>query len=263
MTFLDNPDTNIPLLGHAAVCAGFDFVRNVDNVAIEVFVKLQDGFRTTLIPYPSGQVLLAAAPSTKDSDEYSYPAELEHENMKPLLIDGASEDTGLSTYFKINDFKFEGHRFLRIDSSLVECLDLTQKEFKGKIQILAGYRPKSANEQEVTWSRRQLARFQMGVAAEIISDSDDEILDLAKLLMVTCTPFLRLQRRGLGIFVNQEGKWEKNSIYVDLYPLRDDNRMIDLKINVRRINKDMGCMWNELKLYWSEITKGVDLLFLI
>lgn len=71
-----------------------------------------------------------------------------------------------------------------------------------------------------------------------------------------------LARRGLGIFVNQVGKWEKNSIYVDLYPLRGDNRMIDLKINVRRINKDMGCMWNELKLYRSEITKGVDLLFL-
>lgn len=108
LTFLDKPDTNIPLLGHAAVCAGFDFVRNVDNVAIEVFVKLQDGFRTTLIPYPSGQVLLATAPPTKDSDEYSYPAELEHENKKPLLIDGAREDTALSTHFKIKDFKFEG-----------------------------------------------------------------------------------------------------------------------------------------------------------
>ena len=208
------------------------------------------------MPYPSGKVLLAVAPSTKDTDEYSYPHEYENENKKPLLLDGSYEEINLSTHFKIKDFKFEGHRFLRVDSSLVECLDLTQKDFKVKFQIQTGYRPKSANEQEVTWSRQQLARFQMGEAAEIMPDSDDDILDLAKLLMVTCTPFLRLQRRGLGIHVKQHHELDRNSVYIDIYPLREDNKMINLKINVRKMNKEAQCMWDELKLYWSEITRG-------
>jgi hypothetical protein len=260
---LENKTVNIPILGHAAICAGFDFVRNVDNKAIEVFVKLQDGFRTTLIPYPSGEVLLAVAPPSTENDEYSYPEGLENENKKPLLVDGAREDIKLSKHFKVRDFKFEGHRFLRIDSSLVEWLDLTQQEFKGKIEVLTGYRPKSANEQEVTWTRRQLARFQMGQAAEIMTTSNDEVLALAKMLMVTCTPFLRLQRRGLGIHVKQYKDVGITSIYVDLYPLRNDNRMIDLKINVRNINKDTECMWNELKLYWSEITKGTFYIYYV
>lgn len=214
------------------------------------------------MPYPSGQVLLAVAPSTKDTDEYSYPHEYENENKKPLLLDGSNEEINLSSHFKIKDFKFEGHRFLRVDSSLVECLDLTHKDFKGKFQILTGYRPKSANEQEVTWSRQQLARFQMGEAAEIMPDSDDDILDLAKLLMVTCTPFLRLQRRGLGIHVKQHHELDRNSVYIDIYPLREDNKMINLKINVRKMNKEAQCMWYELKLYWSEITRGRN-IFLI
>ncbi|XP_061198096.1 uncharacterized protein LOC133206181 [Saccostrea echinata] len=255
LTVKENPNVTIPILGHAAICAGFDFVRNVDNVAIEVFVKLQDGFRTTLIPYHSGEVLIAVAPPSSEEGEYSYSAEFDHENKKPLLVDGAREEIKLSKHFKIGDFKFEGHRFLRIDPSLVECLELTQQDFRGKIQILTGYRPKSANEQEVAWNRRQLARFQMGQAAEIMPRSDDEVLNLAKMLMVTCTPFLRLQRRGLGVHVKQLEEIGKNSIHVDLYPLRDDNRIIDLKIN-SKINKETECMWNELKLYWSEITKG-------
>lgn len=253
----EHPSVNIPILGLAAICAGFDFVRNVDNEAIEVFVKLQDGFRTTLIPYPSGEVLLAVSPPSAENNEYSYPEGYEFENKKPLLVDGARKEIKLSKHFKVGDFKFEGHRFLRIDSSLIECLDLTQQGYKEKIQVLTGYRPKSANEQEVIWNRRQLARFQMGQAAEITVNNNDEVLVLAKMLMVTCTPFLRLQRRGLGIHVKQHNELGENSIYVDLYPLRNDNRMIDLKINVGNINKDTECMWDELKLYWSEITKGM------
>lgn len=110
--FFDNFDMNILFFGYVVVCVGFDFVCNVDNVVIEVFVKLQDGFRIMLILYFSGQVFLVVVFFIKDSDEYLYLVELEYENMKFFLIDGVSEDIGLFIYFKINDFKFEGYRFL-------------------------------------------------------------------------------------------------------------------------------------------------------
>jgi hypothetical protein len=195
-------------LASLSVCAGFDFVKYLSTVSIEVFAKEQSGYRTSLNAYPSGEVLISVAPPLDHPDEYSFPDTLEHESRKPALVRTLNDHMKLSKHFTTGDFKDKSSSYMRVDSTLVECLEMTKQSFNQGIYILKAYTTKSTNnEMNSEWNQGQLDRFQMGQAAVIQDEeqSTKSAIELAKLLMSICTPVLRLQRRGLSISIRDRG----------------------------------------------------------
>lgn len=190
------------------MCAGFDYVKFTNTDFIEVFVKEQAGYRTTLIPYPSGQIFIAVDPPVNKPDEFTFPESLARESRKPSLLRSLDDTIPLSKHFTIGDFKDKSTPYLRVDASIVECLDLIKDSFKEPIDIMKAFTTKSShNELNSEWDQSQLDRFQSGQAVVIQQEDQtmEKTMDLAKLLMSTCTPSLRMQRRGLELSVKQNG----------------------------------------------------------
>lgn len=118
-----------------ANCAGFDFVDTSKSSSIDVYVKLQDGYRATVVPFQATTLL---AVGVKDED-YAYPTELKDESRKSLLFDGFNKDVALSQHFKISDFKHSERRFFRLDISLVDCLEMVVNDLGKEIRVIQNY----------------------------------------------------------------------------------------------------------------------------
>ena len=216
-------------------------------------MKAQTGFRTTLVTYPSGVTLIAVNPPIPNMPDYAYPKDLESETRKPLLIDGFNEDLELSDDFKISDFKYKKnkYRYLRIDPALVECLQQTRDDFGQGFKVLKAYIAAPASKAtDSSWTRTQLSRFQMGQAVEIQPDggsTDSEVEDLAKSVFRSCSPSLRVQRRGVSVAVRDQ------SLYVDIHPLTVATGQNFLELHLQGSRRRV---WDNLQLYWNEVTKG-------
>ncbi|XP_071181101.1 uncharacterized protein [Mytilus edulis] len=258
-------------LAALSVCAGFDFVKFLFT-HIEAFVKEQSGYRTTLNQFPSGTVMISVDLPLENSNEFSYPESLQHESKKPALIRSLSDSTRLSKHFKIGDFKDISTSYLRIDSTLVECLDMVKESFKQGIDVLKAYTTKSTNmEMNSEWTQEQLDRFQMGQAVVIQHEEQttESTTELTKLLMSTCTPTLRLQRRGLSLSIREDGicskqpklRGGKYCVYVGLYPLERTEEKQYVKIStslklMKTVNELWSKVWENIKEYRSKLTSG-------
>ncbi|KAL3857350.1 hypothetical protein ACJMK2_012026 [Sinanodonta woodiana] len=206
-------------LAKLAVCAGFDFVAIPSNSFIEVFVKYQESFQARKVSFPSGRFIMAVSVYKNESLEYSYPKELDREPIKPLLLDGHLEGTPLSESYFIKDFKHQDHRYLRVDSSLVDCLEEASTEYGQKLVVIPGsaYRPRSENLRNLdTRHPEELFRFQAGQAVEIGLQTKFSVKDLAKVGMSVirhCVPMLQLQQRSIGLGCHND------RLYLDIRPV--------------------------------------------
>lgn len=201
-----NGSTKVDKLASLAVCAGFDYVKYTNKDYIEVFVKEQAGYRTKLVPFPSGQVLISVDAPFGKEDEFSFPESAERESRKPLLVRSVDDQLNLANNFKIGEFKDKSLHYLRIDPTMVECLETVRDAVNEPIYVMKAYNTKSLNkEMNSEWNRDQLDRFQSGQAVVVQREdySMGQTIELAKTLMSSCTPNLRMQRRGLDISIRK------------------------------------------------------------
>ncbi|CAG2202829.1 unnamed protein product [Mytilus edulis] len=252
-------------LAALSVCAGFDFIK-FPSTHIEAFVKEQSGYRTTLNQFPSGTVMISVNPPLDNPNEFSYPESLQHESKKPALIRSLSDSTPLSKHFKIGDFKESSTSYLRIDSTLVECLDMVKDSFKQGIDVLKAYTTKSTNmEMNSEWTQEQLDRFQMGQAVVIQNEEQtiESTTKLTKLLMSTCTPALRLQRRGLSLSIREDGICNQQSKlrggkYCGWYVFYTHRFSMYIELYATDLSQtDCGCYVGEIKINNILVDKGI------
>ncbi|XP_061177744.1 uncharacterized protein LOC133186527 [Saccostrea echinata] len=208
-------------LAGLAICAGFDFVSHMNDTFLELFVKPQEQFISHIIMYPSGLTLTGVSNRNTDFErEYLLPSLFVNETRIPLLIDGQNENTQLSSRYTISDFKCPGYRFIRIDPSLIECLELASDEFGEKIEVLSGYRTRSVNLENIDMRPiKERFRFHVGQSVEIASKKGTEI-DLIKIgiaIMRMCPPISRPQQRAIGIGCH------KDRLYLDFHPMKFGN----------------------------------------
>ncbi|XP_062573122.1 uncharacterized protein LOC134235056 isoform X2 [Saccostrea cucullata] len=208
-------------LAGLAICAGFDFVTHMNDTFLEVFVKPQEQFISQIIMYPSGLIFTGVNNRNTDFErEYILPSLFANESRIPLLIDGQNENSKLSLRYAISDFRCPGYRFLRIDPSIVECLELASDEFGEKIEVLSGYRARSVNLENIDMRPiHERFRFHVGQSVEIASKRGAEI-DLIKIgiaIMRMCPPISRPQQRTIGLGCH------KDRLYLDFHPMKYGN----------------------------------------
>ena len=84
----------------------------------------------------SGPARAAVTPAGADDLEYSYPAHLVEESVLPLLVDGGfPPDTLISEHVRLRDVMSSDRRYFRLDPSLLECLELAEEDFPGRIEV--------------------------------------------------------------------------------------------------------------------------------
>ena len=205
-----------------AICAGFDYVSYTNVHFVELFVKPQEHFRANLVTYPSGRVLTGISlKNTEYENEYIIPRVLMNESRIPLLIDGHDPSVKLGDQYSIADFQCPGYRFLRVDPSLVECLELASEEFGRKLDIISGsgYRSRSINFDNIdTRNIQERFRFMVGQAVELKPHVGSKTpgLDLIRMgisILRMCLPITRPQQRAIGIGCH------KDRLYVDFRPI--------------------------------------------
>ncbi|XP_067685171.1 uncharacterized protein [Haliotis asinina] len=198
-----------------ATCAGFDYIDSSKSSYIDVYVKLQDGYKATIVPFPVTTVL---AVGVQDED-YAYPPALIGESRKSLLFDGFNKDIALSQHFKISDFKHSERRFFRLDASLVDCLELVVNDLGQDVRVVpnTAYRSHSINLRDMDHRHSQeKLRYQAGQAMHvkpIAGKSTEDLVNIGQSFLRSCSPTLRLQARGLGIGCHGD------SLYIDIRPM--------------------------------------------
>jgi hypothetical protein len=211
------------------VCAGFDYVRYSGSDHIEVFVTQQEIYRAQNLYFASGETFIAIQPPADQTNEYSYPKALLKETRNPLLFDGAHRDIRLSERHNVSDFACPGYRYLRVDPSMVECLEMAAEEYNGSIEIIPGsaYRVRSVNLNNIdTRHQNEKYRFQSGQAVEIRpkKNSLESLVDLALAVVKTCVAPLRLRQRGIGMGCHSD------RLYLDIQPLQHGNEANFIKL---------------------------------
>ncbi|XP_067681059.1 uncharacterized protein [Haliotis asinina] len=221
-----SPISRLNRLAVLAACSGFDFMNFSSPQFIEVFVKSQEDFIGIRVEFSHEDIArLAVAPPSNEQAEYMYPVSLEHEAILPNLFIGFDGDTYLSEYYTIQDMSCPNRHYLRVDSSLLMCLDLISEEYGDKVEIVkgSGYRTQSVNMLNFDIRHEEeMYRFQTGQAVELRPPRYrhySELVYLAKMLFRCCTPFLRQEMRGLGVGCHQD------RLYVDIRPLQVGNEL--------------------------------------
>ncbi|XP_046569945.1 uncharacterized protein LOC124278269 [Haliotis rubra] len=215
---------SISTLRSMANCAGFDYIDTADSSSIDVYVKLQDGYQATVVPFQDTTLLAVGV----DDEDYAYPTELKNEFRTSLLFDGFNPDIQISGHFKVSDFKHSKKRFFRLDQYLADCLELTVQEFGETIEIIpdSAYRSHSVNIRDIAHRHPQeKLRFEAGQAvyvAPIKDKSKDSLVNLGYSFLRSCPPILRLQSRGLGIGCHS------NKMYIDIRPMAGDEDIADV-----------------------------------
>jgi hypothetical protein len=83
-----------------------------------------------------GAAKSAVSPVGVDDLEYTYPSSLRRESVQPLLVDGGfSPNTLLSDHVTVRDVIARDHRYFRLDSVLLECIELAKGDFNGTIEV--------------------------------------------------------------------------------------------------------------------------------
>ena len=210
---------DIDKLFQHAVCAGFDYVRYTTTTYIEGFVLSQKDYQATIVQFLEGPLYLEVNPPVTLLDEYSYPDRLVDDDIKPLLVDGFYDQYPVSEHYKLTDIKDPGKRYVRFDNGLLECLELVSDDLESVVEIVRGsaYRTRSTNRNNLDVRHREERwRFEAGQAAEIRPgrlNSDKDLVDLAKSIFRSCTTFLRLDLRGIGVGCHFD------RLYLDVRPL--------------------------------------------
>ena len=202
-----------------AVCAGFDYVIYTSAAYAEGFVLFQKDYQATILQFLEGPLYLEVNPPVTLLDEYSYPDRLVDDDMKPVLVDGFYDQYPVSEHYKLADIKDPGKRYVRFDNGLLECLELISDDLESVVEIVRGsaYRTRSTNRNNLDVRHREERwRFEAGQAAEIRPgrlNSDKDLVDLAKSIFRSCTTFLRLDLRGIGVGCHFD------RLYLDVRPL--------------------------------------------
>lgn len=215
-------------LAGLAICAGFDFISHMSDRYLELFVKPQEHYVSNVMVYPSGfHATGVSVHNTGFEREYILPSLFANETRIPLLIDGQNGNTKLSPRYTISDFQSPGFRFLRIDSSIVECLELASNEFGEKLEVISGFRTRSVNLENIDMRLPQERfRFHVGQSLEITSNKGTE-LELIKIgiaIMRMCPPITRPQQRAIGIGCHRD------RLYVDFHPMLFGNEEKYIKL---------------------------------
>lgn len=183
--------------------AGFDYVRFMSPTFIEVCVKPQDGLNAQAVMFPMST--LTAVPTPLDDEyEYAYPSEHVHEMRRPLLFDVSTTTNELSEHFKVRDFQYPGAKYLRIDTHLVELLELAYDDFPDGFHIIRGsaYRPRSVTLDNVEGRHeKERFRFQMGQAVELKPNGlvNCDTLFALGISLMKAGRTVQQQRLGIGI----------------------------------------------------------------
>ncbi|XP_041349226.1 uncharacterized protein LOC121368556 [Gigantopelta aegis] len=206
-------------LARHAICAGIDYVRYTTPTYIEGFVLPQSDYQAKLINFIDGPSHLEVKPPSTLADEYKHPIHLNNEDAKPQLVDGHYDQHAVSEHYTLADIKDPGKRYLRFDSSLLECLELASDDLDSVFKIVPGsaYRTRSSNRNNLdTRHPEEMWRFEAGQAVEIKhgkTDSDQALVDMASSILKSCTTFLRLDLRGIGLGCHSD------RLYLDVRPL--------------------------------------------
>ena len=183
--------------------AGFDYVRFMSPTFIEVCVKPQDGLDAQAVMFPLST--LTAVPIPLDEEyEYAFPSEHVHEVRKPLLFDVSTTTNELSEHFKVRDFQYPGAKYLRIDTHLVDLLELAYDDFPDGFHIIRGsaYRPRSVTLDNVEGRHeKERFRFQMGQAVELKPNGlvNCDTLFALGIALMKAGRTVQEQRLGIGI----------------------------------------------------------------
>ncbi|XP_048252021.1 uncharacterized protein LOC124134974 [Haliotis rufescens] len=215
---------SISKLRSMANCAGFDFVDTSKSSSIDVYVKLQDGYQATIVPFQDTTLLAVGV----EDEDYAYPEELKNEFRTSLLFDGFNPHEQISEHFKVSDFKHSEKRFFRLDQYMADCLELVVHDLGEAIKIIpdSAYRSHSINMRDIAHRHPQeKVRFETGQAVYVTAMADlpnDFLVNLGYSFLRSCPPILRLQSRGLGIGCHS------NKIYIDIRPMAIDDDIADV-----------------------------------
>lgn len=88
-----------------------------------------------------GPARVVASPIEDDSGEFTFPVELVDESVQPALLDASlSSNTRLSEHVRINHVVSLGKPFFRLDPYLVECIELTEEDFPGVVDVSTSFK---------------------------------------------------------------------------------------------------------------------------
>ncbi|XP_041378411.1 uncharacterized protein LOC121390613 [Gigantopelta aegis] len=239
-------------LAQHAICAGIDYVRYTNETYIEVFVLPQSDYQGKLVYDIDDQTYFEVNPPTTLNDDYKYPSILNDEDVKPLLIDGHNDQYTVYEYYKLADVKDPSNRYLRFDNGLLECLELVSDDFGTVVNIVHGsaYRTRSTNQINIdTRHSEEKWRFEAGQAVEIKpgkTTSDQALVRLATSIFRSCTTFLRLDLRGIGLGCHFD------RLYLDVRPLIDGSEMEFITL----WNADNTTYFDEIKMLKDALQKG-------
>ncbi|KAK3093306.1 hypothetical protein FSP39_013914 [Pinctada imbricata] len=200
-------------LSNLAVEAGFDFVEQKGS-SIYTCVKATSGTTSHLMQYPKIN-LHGVDPPTDKIMEYLISPYADYALSYPLLVDGKNEDIQLSDCYKIKDFKARNFRYLRLDTKLIECLDLASDYYESCIEVIpdSGYRSHSLNNKNIDDRHEEEKwRFNAGMAVEVRprKNNAEQLEQMALTIMRSCLPDLRLKRLKLGMGTHSD------RVYVDI-----------------------------------------------
>lgn len=217
-------------LSSKAMFAGFDYVHFSSPSYIEVCVKLQEGLEAEVVDFPLNTLLSVQLPYY-DRNEFDYPITNVKETRKPLLFDGFSSSAELSQHFKLSMFLSPGVRYVRLDSELINLLELAYDDFKDGFYIIegSGYRPRSVNRDNInTRHVNERHRFEMGQAAELRPKgkvTDNSLFHLGIALMRSGRSF---QVKSLGIGIGAKS----DRLYFHICPLLSETETDRIPIDV-------------------------------
>lgn len=204
-----------------AVLAGFDYVSYASANYLDVCVKVQDGLQTHLVQFPLANLIGVPLPLGKE-DEYDHPESLKNESRKPLLFDVSTSSNLIAKHFRLSNFVSPGKRFVRLDATLVNLLDLGYEALDGGFYVISGsgYRPRSVNLDNIaTRHEKEKPRYEMGQAVEIKPNkptNDDSLFDFA-IALIKVAKTVRMQRIGIGIGCKID------RLYFEIRPMADED----------------------------------------
>ena len=234
-------------MANLAIVGGFDHV-TLSGSAVYACVKATSGSVSQLTQYPKIN-MHAVDPPTDKVTEYLITPYADYALAYPEIIDGNNEDLQISDCYKISHFKARNFRYLRLDPTLLECLDMASDYYGTCIDVVAdsGYRPHSLNNQNIeSRHEEEKWRFNVGMAAEIKprQNTVDEMENVALTIMRSCTPSLRLKRMKLGMGTHGD------RIYIDIRQSNGSNDIFELW------DVDNGELHQKVNEAYEQLLKG-------
>ncbi|OWF46932.1 uncharacterized protein LOC110454960 [Mizuhopecten yessoensis] len=236
-------------LANLAISAGFDYICLSGTSTVDVFVREQTGYLATLEVYSRLSMLHVNPPTSEVQDYKPIYVKAESAETIPGIVDGINDKLHVSDSYMIFDFKPFDKRYFRLDVRLLECLEEVTSDIGSRLRVLAGYKTRSMNDENIEEKHDEEKIFHTrGQAVQIsgnkIGDkTDHDLATIAFLLIKRCVPALTLKQMTLSIGCHA------TFVYVDVRERKDD-------ISVNFWNAGNDPLYNSVKTLVEVHKKG-------